>query len=62
MSDIKKILSTVDNSINGFSTTNSTCKSCNGSGFEAVSPFKSHSINVDLGKPNASIPPIPPAG
>ena len=46
----------------GFSTTNSTCKSCNGTGFEAISPFKSHSINVDLGKPNTSIPPIPPAG
>lgn len=40
----------------------STCTSCNGSGFEVVSPFKSHHINVDLSKPNSQIPPIPPAG
>jgi len=46
----------------GLSMTSSDCNGCNGSGFEVVSPFKNHSINVDLHKPNASIPPIPPAG
>ncbi len=46
----------------GLSITNSICGSCNGTGFEVVSPFKNHSINVDLHKPNSQIPPIPPAG
>ncbi len=46
----------------GLSMTNSSCGSCNGTGFEVVSPFRNHSINVDLHKPNSQIPPIPPAG
>lgn len=46
----------------GFNVSHQDCKTCNGTGYETVSPFKSHQINVDLTKPNQQIPPIPPAG
>mgnify|MGYP006266343943 CR=1 FL=1 len=46
----------------GFVSNYQSCGSCKGSGYETVSPFKNHQINVDLAKPNQQIPPIPPAG
>lgn len=46
----------------GFSATKSDCTSCGGTGYEKVSPFQNHTINLDLSKPNSSIPPIPPTG
>jgi len=46
----------------GFAGNYMSCGICKGSGYETVSPFKNHQINVDLTKPNQQIPPIPPAG
>jgi len=46
----------------GLAMTNSVCGSCNGSGYDTVSPFQNRVINLDLNRPNSQIPPIPPAG
>jgi len=47
----------------GFNSTAwNDCPSCKGTGFDTVTPFRQHTVNVDLAKPNSQIPPIPPAG
>ena len=47
----------------GFGSTDwKPCVKCKGSGFDTVTPFRQHTINVDIAKPNTAIPPIPPAG
>jgi hypothetical protein len=46
----------------GLALTDSVCDSCNGTRYDKVSPFQNRVINLDLNRPNSTVPPIPPAG